>query len=224
MYAKVRALVLVTLSLALGVAAFALPAQPALAQGGTPQAPEITSVSCTLTVSFAAAITTGPYNVQIWDDGAQVFSEDQTAATVGEILTFTYTFTTIGTVAPGVAVEVYEDSVQTFAVDPYTDIDETCSPGAAVEPGCPVGFPSGSVVGAFVAPAQTYSVPGQLVEAPPVTIAAGKTAWVIGLDASSQYYKIFWACGYLWVPANTMGPNYDKVWNGTPLPTRTVGS
>ncbi len=114
----------------------------------------------------------------------------------------------------------------TFSVDPYTDIDETCTPGGeqpVSEPGCPVGFPSGSVVGTFVAPAQLYSVPGQLVT-PALTLDAGKSAWVIGLDASGQYYKIFFACQLLWVQANTIGPNFDQVWNGTPLPNRTVES
>jgi hypothetical protein len=220
MYSKARSGVLVALAVMLGVAAFVLPAQPALAQAGTPQAPLISSVGCTLTVEFAAAVTTSAYNVQIWDDGVQVFSQSQTATTVGQVLSFTYTFTSIGTAAPGVGIDVFEGGALAFTVDPYTDLDQTCNPAA----GCPIGFPSGSVVGAFVAPAPVYSVPGQLVEAPPVTIEAGKTAWVIGLDASGQYYKIFWACDFLWVPANTMGPNFDQVWNGTPLPTRTVES
>jgi hypothetical protein len=90
-------------------------------------------------------------------------------------------------------------------------------------PGCDVSLtiPSGSVVGAFVADANTYYKPGNLTN-PVVTIPAGNTAWVIGKDASGAYYKIIWVCQYLWVPFGTMGPNYDAVWNGTPLPTGVV--
>jgi len=53
-------------------------------------------------------------------------------------------------------------------------------------------------------------------------MAAGKTAWVIGPDATGQWYKIAWACDFLWVPAGSLGPNFDDVWQGRPLPTNTV--
>jgi len=99
-----------------------------------------------------------------------------------------------------------------------------CTTGEFVSaaPGCDMlALPSGSAVGAFVANAPAYSAPGVLVT-PAVTFAAGKTAWVLGQDASGQYYKIAWACNYLWVPKASMGPNFDKVWNGTPLPTKVV--
>jgi hypothetical protein len=89
--------------------------------------------------------------------------------------------------------------------------------------GCDVQIPltSTSVVGAFVADAPTSWTPGQLTD-PLVTIPAGKTAWVLGQDASGQYYKIVWVCDLLWVKKSTMGPNYDAVWNGRPLPTGVV--
>jgi len=53
-------------------------------------------------------------------------------------------------------------------------------------------------------------------------LPAGKTAWVLGQDASGQFYKIVWTCTMLWVPVSTMGPNFDAVWNGAPLPTNVV--
>ncbi len=199
----------------------ALPLHSALAQGIPPSQPEITSVSCTLTVRFNAPDTETSYRVEIWDDAALVFDVSQMATTAGQLLTYTYTFTEIGDVAPGVAVVVYGNDTQLFFVDPYTEIDETCIPGALPASDCPLGVPSGSVVGLFVASTPTYFSPGNLTS-PLVSIDAGKTAWVIGQDASGQYHKIFWACGYLWVPVNTMGPNPDAVWNNTPLPARTV--
>ncbi len=90
-------------------------------------------------------------------------------------------------------------------------------------PGCDVlmPLPSTAVVGAFVADAPLYWTPGQLVS-PQLTLPAGKTAWVIGKDASGGYYKILWVCQFVWVPANTLGPNYDAVWQGRPLPADVV--
>lgn len=84
-----------------------------------------------------------------------------------------------------------------------------------------MNIPSTAVVGAFVADAALYWEPGQLVQ-PHTGIAAGNTAWVLGKDASGEYYKIIWVCDLLWVPVSTMGPNYDAVWNGTPLPADVV--
>ena len=87
---------------------------------------------------------------------------------------------------------------------------------------CGVPLTPWAVVGRFTADAPTYWAPDRLV-APRTTIPAGKTAWVLGMDASGGYYKIVWACDTLWVPANTMGPNIgDPIWDGTPLPTNTV--
>lgn len=64
-------------------------------------------------------------------------------------------------------------------------------------------------------------MPGELVS-PYTEIAAGQSARVIGMDASGQYYKILWVCDFVWVPASTIGPNYDDVWHGAPLPTAVV--
>jgi len=104
------------------------------------------------------------------------------------------------------------------SVIPMPEPDET-------EPGCDVlvPIPDTAVGGTFVADAPVYWKPGQLVE-PGVTITAGNSARVIGLDASGEYYQILWVCDFLWVPANTLGPNYDAVWNGAPLPTGVVES
>ena len=78
-----------------------------------------------------------------------------------------------------------------------------------------------AVVGAFVADGPLYYAPGQPVE-PAMSIPAGNTAWVLGVDSTGQYYKITWVCNYLWVPVGTMGPNYDAVWQGKPLPVDVV--
>lgn len=88
-------------------------------------------------------------------------------------------------------------------------------------PGCDVlmNITTTAVSGAFVADSPTYWKPGERADA---VISAGNTAWVLGVDSSGQYYKIIWVCDYLWVPVSSMGPNYDDVWNGTPLPIEVV--
>lgn len=110
--------------------------------------------------------------------------------------------------------------VDSMTWDCTTGLEVVATPAAV--PGCDLlALPTGSVVGAFVADAPAYSAPGVLVT-PAATFTAGKTAWVLGQDASGQYYKIAWSCNYLWVPKASMGPNFDKVWNGAPLPTQVV--
>jgi|GEM_PF-4958751 len=91
-------------------------------------------------------------------------------------------------------------------------------------PGCDAFLPltADAVVGRFVQDAPLYWAPGELID-PRVTIPAGKTAWVLGRDASGHYYQIIWACDKLWVPAETLGPNVgDPVWQGAPLPSGVV--
>ncbi|GAB4422476.1 MAG: hypothetical protein Kow00106_19620 [Anaerolineae bacterium] len=92
--------------------------------------------------------------------------------------------------------------------------------GVASIPGCDQFMPisASSVVGTFVLNAPLYWAPGELVQ-PYTEIPAGNTAWVIGTDSSGWYYKIVWACDVLYVPRYTMGPNFDAVWSGKPLPT-----
>lgn len=91
-------------------------------------------------------------------------------------------------------------------------------------PGCDtkIPIPDQSVVGSFLSDADAYWAPGKPTENPLVTIGEGNTAWVLGQDDTGQYYKIVWVCQYLWVQKSTMGPNFDAVWNGTPLPTTVV--
>lgn len=83
---------------------------------------------------------------------------------------------------------------------------------------CPV-LPSGSVVGSLPGATRAYYSPGNLST---VTLNAG-TYWVIGMDESGAYYRIMLACQFLWVPVESMQPNWEAPWNGQPLPTRVVG-
>lgn len=105
---------------------------------------------------------------------------------------------------------------------PYGNCPKTVAEYVALTtPGCDVMLPvpATAVGGTFVVDAQTYWKPGEPTD---TVIAAGNSAKVIGVDASGQYYKIAWGCDFLWVPVNTIGPNFDAVWNGAPLPTGVV--
>lgn len=108
-----------------------------------------------------------------------------------------------------------------FEGESYLITDAICS-GVLSVAGCDLQFiPETAVGGTFVTDTPVYFAPGQAVE-PPTVIAAGNTAWVLGVDATGQYYKFLWSCDQLWAPVASMGPNYDAVWNGTPLPTVVV--
>jgi len=101
------------------------------------------------------------------------------------------------------------------------DEDDEPAP-VVVAPGCrPVYLPEGAVVGTFLTDTVAHWAPGKVTE-PNIVFNAGKTAWVLGVDESGEFYKLAYLCDYLWVPVEAMGPNYDEVWNGTPLPTTVV--
>lgn len=84
-----------------------------------------------------------------------------------------------------------------------------------------VMLPSGSVVGSFVTTTPAYFAP-RTDAITSITIAAGKTLWVLGVDSSGDFYKVVMAGRYFWVPVETMGPNFDNVWQGRPLPTTEI--
>jgi hypothetical protein len=90
-------------------------------------------------------------------------------------------------------------------------------------PGCDLGMQltSDSAVGLFVATTDVFWGPS-LDATTGISMPAGKTAWVLGMDASGEFYKFVWSCTYLWAPVNTIGPNPDDVWHSTPLPATVV--
>ena len=53
-------------------------------------------------------------------------------------------------------------------------------------------------------------------------VPAGNTYLVAGQDSTETYYKVLISCEWVWVRKDTVGPNYDEVWNGKPLPTTIV--
>lgn len=78
-----------------------------------------------------------------------------------------------------------------------------------------VDLPTGSVVGAVVADTPVYFAP-EAGAATDIIIEAGKTLWVI--ERVDGFYKVVLSGKFFYLPVGSMGPNYDEVWNGTPLP------
>ena len=192
---------------------------------GTPTDPVVTSLFCTLHIEFDAPAAGVEYLVEVWDDGVLVFSDTGISTAAGQTFHFSFDFTnrTIGQLIPGLGLVLYADGSLAWRADPYTGLDEGCLAFQGNEPGCDVlaPLPKTAVVASFVQTEPLYSAPGVLDE-PALSIEAGKTAWAIGPDASGKYYKILWVCDFLWVPASALGPNYDNVWQGTPLPNAPV--
>ncbi|HEX3051601.1 MAG TPA: hypothetical protein VHP83_13150 [Aggregatilineaceae bacterium] len=84
-----------------------------------------------------------------------------------------------------------------------------------------VEIPSQAAVGQILSDTPVYSAP-KMDAASTTVLTAGKTIWIYGLDESGQFYRGMMAGRFFWVPANLVGPNYDKVWNGRALPTNVV--
>ena len=194
---------------------------------GIARAASIISVTsgpgCQLTVTFTVAggDPTGDYLVDVWDDGVRIAAGKVNVSSAG-----TYSVTLLvpnpsDLGAPGIGVFLYDPTDYTTPiddVDPYfpTGLDPACGAGPDMVP-----LPPQAVVGAVKTDTATYWAPSADAVTG-TTLSAGKTVWVLGVDASGQYYKIVLAGKYLWVPKAALGPNYDAVWGGTPLPTTVV--
>ncbi len=84
-----------------------------------------------------------------------------------------------------------------------------------------ITLPPGSVVGTFTITTPLYFAPENGAEADEV-IEMGKSLWVTKLDPTGQFYQVALSGQFLWVPVGTIGPTYDDVWYGTPLPTLNI--
>jgi len=84
-----------------------------------------------------------------------------------------------------------------------------------------VAIPTQAVVGTFTTATPLYSVPAP-DGASSYVMEAGKSLWVFGLNEAGTFYKVLLSGKTYWVPAANIGPTYDDVWNGAPLPTAVV--
>jgi len=234
-------------ALAIGVVvALALVSAPGLAAAQAGPEVSISSQGCAVTVSFQADQTI-TYGFDVFEGGTLLDEQYYTVMVDTPLpvtVTFTYLYTGAPENAPVLDITVYASDSVIAEFDGYTGLTETCQaaqqppeepappadpPGDGETPapqpqsavaGCSVNLKN-AVVGSFVLPASFYFKPG-VAAGSGYGAAPGQTAWVLGVDESGEYYKIAWGCNYLWVLTSTMGPNYDKVWNGAPLPTTVV--
>jgi hypothetical protein len=131
----------------------------------------------------------------------------------------------------GMVLEYSSDGGATWSLSYRLVTPDTIScsaPQPAPEPTLPpvpgpdmVDIPAGSVVGTFTQDTTLLFDPSATSQTDS-TLHAGQSLWVIGLDSTGQYYQVLLSGVFYWVPVGSLGPNYDGVWNGTPLPTTTV--
>jgi hypothetical protein len=93
--------------------------------------------------------------------------------------------------------------------------------GSLAEPGCDmtIYIPPTAVGATILSDTIVYWAPGQASDE---VFPAGLTLRALGVDSTGQYTKVIFVCGYYWVPTNVIGPNYDNVWHGVPLPAEIV--
>jgi hypothetical protein len=194
-----------------------LPTGSALA-AGLPTDPIITVDQCLLTVEFDAQVP-GIYTVNIWDAGVVIQSQSQAGAFFGDTLVFQFLVTVTNPLsAPGIYVEVTKAGAMLYGIQLY-DFDSVCQ--GSLKGGCTPALTADAAVGSVVQTTAAYFDPSAGAETTTV-LPVGTTWWVLGMDASGAFYKVLVSCAPVWVPVGTMGPNYDEVWNGHPLPTTVV--
>jgi hypothetical protein len=199
----------------------------------SPTVDSVTRDACVLTIVFTT-YETGAHTLEIWDEGALIHSAGFEATTSPQQFTTTYTIhMPVGQGAIGYDYRVVAPSGVDSGFNPFDlmeiprDVAQECYELYGTAGGCDLLLPKGSVVGTVLEPTWTYWAPSVDKElTPPLLLGTSpstKTWWVLGQDSTHEWYKIAINCNnYVWVPADVMGPNYDKVWNGAPLPTRVV--
>ena len=84
-----------------------------------------------------------------------------------------------------------------------------------------VPIPTQAVVGTFTTATPLYFAP-TADGASSYVMEAGQSLWVYGVNEAGTFYKVLLSGKTYWVPVANIGPTYDDVWNGTPLPGTVV--
>lgn len=112
------------------------------------------------------------------------------------------------------------DFVVLFSPSGCLAIDNLNTVGVAIA-GAPgpdmIPLPLHAVVGTIINPTDAMWAPEDGASTG-LTLQPGMTLWVLGVDESGEYYEVALSGIILWVRVEDMGPNYDEVWNGHPLP------
>jgi hypothetical protein len=180
-------------------------------------------------IDNGVASPTGPFT-RLPGTGSQVFGAFQENVAGTYPVTFDFR---LDTYVNGIL--VYQSTLSVSCAADSASITPTLTSAVVTPPPSPsssssspavpgpdmVALPSGSVVGSFVTTTPAYFAPSTNAVTT-ITIEAGKTLWVLGVDSSGDFYKVVMAGRYFWVPVDTMGPNFDNVWQGRPLPTNVI--
>ncbi len=198
------------------------------AQAGTIDS--ISQSGCTVNVTVTTTGDAGTYRLLVLDGGLQ-YALVTFAGSMGQTQTVSFPVLKVvddDPIAPGagsgVGVGIYLMDADGFSFADILDVDENFTIFSSQECQdayfaalCAQGsIPEGSVVGALPNAQLAYYAPGLATGNPQVILNPG-TYWVV--DVRDGFYQIILACQLLWVPIETMGPNFDEVWFGRPLPT-----
>ncbi|NDJ75334.1 MAG: hypothetical protein GYB65_03665 [Chloroflexi bacterium] len=188
------------------------------AGGSTTYIAGINDMGCILEAKFYTNLP-GTYYVELWDDG-MFYDYGQVDVTTAGIYSVNLVLPQPAqdTLYPGVGIYLMYmgDPFPVAEIDPYhPKNDSACGAGEDMVP-----IPSYAVGGQIVYDTDVYWGPAaDQITDPLVTLEAGTTVWVYGPDETGAYYRIMFAGQMLWVPAGALSPNYDDVWQGTPLPS-----
>lgn len=204
------------------------------APGGTILGYSLNAAGCYVDIAFQVQ-DAGFYAINIWDDGN---FRAGAGGNFGTGATGTVRITIGGLILQGAAgIGVYLEeaagpgATTTYDSDGNAQLWDDPTATACVNAGftfgatlvtapaeaCLSSIPSGSVQGRMLETVAAVYEPSSGAETN-VVIPGGTAWWIIGAD--DGYYKLFIACpgNPVWVPASSMGPNYDPPWNGAALP------
>lgn len=165
---------------------------------------------------------TNTVDVEMWDEGSLLNSQSVTAA-VEEYVTVYFPINQLY-VAEDIGIYVVDPTTlyEYYVNDPVIILDsvaEPCIEQNATTVNCP--YPPQPLLGQgrVIGPVTTYFAPSLNAATNPAVVLPVGTSWWI-LEARDGFYKLFIACQgrYVWVTAESLGANFDVVWNGRPLP------
>lgn len=176
---------------------------------------------CIVAIAFDSSNNSRDYNVSIQlsygDTGLITYFGEDIFFPTTLLLSLSYSYT--GTVL------VYYEVVDFFWDEEEVWVDCSVDVTAPATTSLPCG-PAlvGVSQGLLVRATPLYWAPRQDAASNVVlqTTPDAKTYWVLGMDSTRSFYKIVIACKTYWVPVDTLAPNPDDVWRGTPLPTQIV--
>jgi hypothetical protein len=195
--------------------------------GGSPSVPvyvnlpEFASDKARMEVDGVGVVSTYAENTPIFM-GATFYGIPPAAFSVPSGTHITITITTYNGPGQSGGASYYSTLIYECGTGTLINLENLIAVPDSERPGADlVPIPSEAVVGTFTSSTPLY-FDDDAGSATDSMMDAGKTLWVLGVNASGTYYQVLLSGKMYWVPVGTIGPTYDEVWNGTPLPTTVV--